>query len=85
MKVANDSAPSYIHRPGVGAEETVRRYEFCAAETQVFSTTRQPPYKHHTTSIEPTKDKSLCSNKVTSENDAESAQKLGLLQPSAFS
>jgi hypothetical protein len=29
-----------------------------------FSTSIQPPYKHHTTSVELTKDKPLCSNKV---------------------
>ena len=29
-----------------------------------FSTTIQPPYNHHTTSIEPTKDKSACSIKA---------------------
>jgi hypothetical protein len=45
-----------------------------------FSTTIQPSYKHHTTSVEPTNDKPLCSNKVASEEDAKLAQKLGQLQ-----
>jgi hypothetical protein len=49
--------------------------------TLAFSTTIQPSYKHHTTSIEPTKDKPLCSNKVAGEEDATSAQKLGRRQP----
>jgi acyl-CoA reductase-like NAD-dependent aldehyde dehydrogenase len=44
-----------------------------------FSTTIQPPYKHHTTSIEPTKDKSLCSNKVASETDANFSQFMTVL------
>jgi hypothetical protein len=44
-----------------------------------FSTTIQPSYKHRTTSIEPTKDKPLCSNKVAREKDAKLAQKLGQL------
>jgi hypothetical protein len=58
---------------------------FAAFQMAQVRETSSWPLVHHTTSIDPTKDKSLCSNKVTSENDAESAQKLGLLQPSAFS
>jgi hypothetical protein len=46
-----------------------------------FSTTIHSPYKHHTTSIEPSKDGSSCSVKVSGEKDAELAQKLRQLQP----
>ena len=42
---------------------------------------KNSPYKHHTTSIDPTKDGSSCSIKVSGEKDAELAQKLGQLQP----
>jgi hypothetical protein len=50
-------------------------------EAQVRKTPCWPLVDHNTASIEPTKDRSLCSIKVVSEKNAELAQKLGQLQP----
>ena len=73
-------APGTILR---GAGRALARCATTARKTPIetFSTTIQPSYKHHTTSTEPTKDKSPYSVKVASEKGAKSAQKLGQRQP----
>jgi hypothetical protein len=60
------------------------RAEVRKPHIETVSTTLQPHYKHHTNSIEPTKDKSPCSIKVAGEKAAELAHfslLLGQLQP----
>ena len=68
-------------RAHAAAGEPVPQHEGVTGAVSAFSATIQPPYNHHTTSIEPTKDKSPFSINVTCVKGAVSAQKLGQLQP----
>ena len=61
--------------------EAIMDQDAAKAEAVTFSTAIQPPCKHHTTSIEPSKDKSFCLVKVAGEQDATLPEKPGPLQP----